>query len=233
MQNLGLILLIVFIIEFLSLFIFSQALTRSLTRLFYYFSRSEKVTIHLLALVFLPGTVIHELAHVISAGVMMVPTGEIEFMPQVTQRGVKLGSAQIGITDPIRRAIIGFAPVLVGLSLLLGSLFFISSKLTQGSAYGVAAWLIFLYVLFEISNTMFSSKKDLEGSAVFAMIIIGLFLGFYLIKFYEPFIWIQDTLNSEAAIKFLIQTDLFMLIPILIDIAIYLLVKLSLGGKFR
>ena len=47
-------------------------------------------------MLFLPGTVIHELAHVLSAGVLLVHVGEVEFMPQQTPEGIKLGSAQIG-----------------------------------------------------------------------------------------------------------------------------------------
>ena len=123
-----------FILLFLIYFV-SKLLLKSLGTLFYFLTHSHKKTIGLLAFLFLPGTIIHELAHVIVAGMMLVESSDIEFMPEIREDGVKLGSAQIQKTDPLRRTIIGVAPVLVGLSLIIG----ISWYITNSS--GISIWV--------------------------------------------------------------------------------------------
>src|SRR5689334_12087628 len=116
-----------FFLLLLLLFISSHFLTRALSTLFYRVTRNEKWTIMLLALLFFPGVLIHELAHFLMASVLLVPTGEIEFIPQIHHDRVKLGSVQIGQTDPFRRALIGIAPVIVGATILLTTLYYVSS----------------------------------------------------------------------------------------------------------
>src|SRR4051812_26423996 len=97
----------VFLLEIICLYFFSKLLIQSIAQIVYSKTHSHKAIVYVLAVLFLPGTIIHELAHAITAGVMLVHVGEIEFVPQITERGVKLGSAQIGVTDPIRRSLIG------------------------------------------------------------------------------------------------------------------------------
>src|SRR3989442_1579645 len=114
--------LLFFLLELLSLFFFSKLLINALARLFYFFTHSHRATVSFLAALLLPGTIIHELSHIITAGVLMVHTGEMEFTPQIREDEVKLGSAQIGKTDPFRRALIGVAPVILGSAAILGLL---------------------------------------------------------------------------------------------------------------
>src|SRR3989344_1188437 len=100
----GILFLGLFLVELVVLFFSSRLLLGSLAQLLMGWTGSREVTIKILAILFLPGTMVHELAHVLSAGVLQVPTGEIEFMPQVLDggEGVKLGSAQIAKTDIVR-----------------------------------------------------------------------------------------------------------------------------------
>ena len=70
----------------------------------------------------------HELSHLLTAGVLFVRTGEIEFLPKMEGDQVKLGSVAIEKTDPVRRAIIGFASVFVGLSTILGIIYFVADN---------------------------------------------------------------------------------------------------------
>src|SRR5690349_5362698 len=108
-----LVLLGLLILEVGSLYLFSRLLTRSLAQIFYHLTRSESQTIQLLALMFVPGTLVHELSHILVAGAMLVPVGEISITPKVEGDRIKLGTAEVGECDPFRRAIIGIAPVLV------------------------------------------------------------------------------------------------------------------------
>lgn len=203
------ILILIFCVELFILFWLSRQITGKL---------AGKLSVRELALLFLPGTIIHELAHVLTAGVLLVHVGEVEFMPRQTEEGIKLGSAQIGQTDFIRRAIIGFAPVLLGLGIILGTSFFLSSWWSV---------IIVLFVLFEVGNTMFSSSKDVEGTAAFLVIFSSLFLAFYFLGIREPLVWIWEQVQKTTL--FWQKIDLLMILPITLDLGLFGL--LTLGKK--
>lgn len=211
------IFLFLFIFELFVLFFLSQLLTKSLSSFFYRITKSQALTINLLSFLFLPGVIIHELSHMLSAAILMVPVGEIEFMPKVSDNGVKLGSVEIGRTDPIRRAIIGFAPVLAGTALIISLIYFI---------YSLDGLLLFwkfaiiLYIVFEIGNTMFSSRKDLEGTIELLLVFLIIFISLYLlgVRIPENFI---NFIFSEANIELIKKGNLFLIIPILADLLIF------------
>lgn len=232
MITLPVILIIVFLIEFFILFLSSQLLIQSLARLFYKFTKSQNKTVHLLAFLFLPGTVIHELAHIISAGVMMVHTGDIEFMPEIREDGVKLGSAEIGKTDPIRRALIGMAPVFVGMSFIIGLLWFFFIQIQQNNIYPFWVFLILIYAIFIIANTMFSSRKDMEGSFVLFALIIAFFVAMYLLDFHQVFSFLSGLLTEDVS-NFIFKVNLFLVIPICLNFAIFALSKFVLSKGNR
>lgn len=135
------------LLELILLFLLSRKLTQSL---------STVVPYQLLAVIFFPGVVIHELSHFLAAGVLFVPVSDMEFMPKKQEGRLKLGSVSIGKTDPFRRAVIGVAPVIAGLAFLFG----MASVISQNS---LMVQIVLLYFVFAIANTMFSSPKDMEG----------------------------------------------------------------------
>lgn len=205
----------IFIVELLVLFLSSQALIRAIGRLVYVLTKSQKVAIHVIAFLFLPGTIIHELAHIISAGVMMVHTGAIEFIPEIHEDGVKLGTAEIGKTDPFRRSLIGVAPVLVGIAIILGSLFYLSASLMDGKNFSFWIYLTLFYIIFVIGNTMFSSKKDLEGSALVLVLLISLLIGLYLLNIRQPFVMFYEFIEKSS--EYIKRADIFLILPLLIN----------------
>ncbi len=111
------IFLVLLFIEIVILFLLSRLVSRTL---------SGFMSINLLSLIFLPGIIVHELSHFFIAVILFVPVGDIEFTPKKNDNGVKLGSIEIARTDPIRRSLIGFAPVFVGLALIVGVVYFFS-----------------------------------------------------------------------------------------------------------
>lgn len=222
---------VIFLAELLSLFLFSKLLTNSLARLFYFFTRSHKGTVSLLAALYLPGTIIHEMSHVLVAGALLVHSGEIEFLPQIREDGVKLGSAEIGVTDPLRRALIGLAPVILGSALILGLLAYLNHLITLNQA-SIWAYLIIFILIFELANTMFSSKKDLEGT-LGVIIIVGSFISAcYLLGFGDLFNWIGKLYIDHYQSFF--QSAIYqLLVPIGLDLAFYLSVKVLIHKTHR
>src|ERR1035437_9168331 len=103
------------LVEIVILFLLSRAMSKNLSRF---------MSINLLSFLFLPGVIVHELSHLLVAAILLVPVGEVEFSPKKNGDGIKLGSVQIGKTDPIRRCLIGFAPIFMGIVLVVGLAYF-------------------------------------------------------------------------------------------------------------
>lgn len=164
------------LILIVAIYIVSLLNVRAITHLCMIITMKENVTVWLLSIVFLPGTLVHELAHFVVAEFLLVPARDLQLIPQIQlDRTVKLGGVQIAHTDRVRRFIIGVAPILIGLLLL-----WVGQYLVLGTMkYTVVAYFLYYFLLFQVSHTMFSSRKDLEG-AVWG--ILGIGIVFFLIR---------------------------------------------------
>jgi len=202
-----------FLFQLLVLFVMSVYLTRFLSRILSVIFKSHTLTIHILSFVFLPGVIVHELSHLLLANILLVPTGEIEFMPEVRGGSVKMGSVAIAKTDPLRRFLIGVAPILGGLFILFIAFWYLGSLIFPW------AKILLLYIVFEVSNTMFSSRKDMEGAiglAIVAVLGVGALqiLGLPILQFLTNF-FLQKNINSLFTLL-----NIFLGISIALDIFI-------------
>lgn len=218
---------LLFIAEIIMLLFLSKRLIHSLAEIIYRFTKSHRAVVSILAIIFLPGTIFHELAHLLFAGVMLVPVGEMNVIPEAEGEGIKLGSVQIGQTDPLRRVIIGLAPVLFGLFFILAALYLVRS------ADHFIWWqvLLVLYLVFEIGNTMFSSKRDLEGLIGFGIaialvtILVVVVLYFLIPGFLQKILLWLSHLNLEAIVAFFKITGIYLIVPVVLDLLIILATK--------
>ncbi|GDX62454.1 hypothetical protein LBMAG33_7640 [Candidatus Levyibacteriota bacterium] len=217
--------LTIFILELCFLFFLSSQVTKSLSRLLHRFTKNLKLTIYLFAFCFLPGTLVHELAHFLAAIALLVPVGRIELIPAMRDGNLKLGSVEIAKVDPFRRAIIGFAPIFIGII----SIFFILSFYDKNS---LSWWQFFLtiYALFEIGNTMFSSKKDLEGSIVVLLMLIIITISLYVLNI--NIIYHLYNLYTNLGGELIVKKGVFMMgIPIGIDL-LFLFITEGIFSRF-
>lgn len=214
-----------FLFELAFLFFLSKKLINSLARIFFKFHFSHKTTVNILAILFLPGTIIHELAHLLIGGVLLVPVGEMNLLPEIHEDGVKLGSVQIGKVDPIRMSLVGVAPILFGVSGILFILTFFNFSIWWQVILG-------LYLIFEIGNSMFSSKRDLEGVVGFLIAIVlvaGAFLvaSYFLKPDFLQTIWtIINNFDLGNVAEFFKTAAKFLLVPLGLDLIIILMTKL-------
>ncbi|HSA83801.1 MAG TPA: hypothetical protein VLF20_02855 [Patescibacteria group bacterium] len=208
----------------LLLFFLSKTVSARLSLLFYRITKSQKATVNLMAFLFFPGTIIHELSHFFMAALLFVPTGHIDLWPKMEDNhSVKLGSVQIAQTDIFRRFLIGAAPFLFGVSLLLGLLFFFVTNNLFANHWFV---VLMVYLAFEIGNTMFSSKKDMEG----ALELFGALLFFTLVLYFLgvriPELDIPSFFNNPTVSEIFRQGSIFLSVPLGIDIIILLLLRI-------
>lgn len=179
--------LIFIALEILTLYLLSRKLSQNLYIVWFLLTKSRPVAIAFLSFLYFPGTVIHELAHLFTAEILGVHTSVLTLVPEgLEEKNVRTGSVAIAQSDPIRRAAIGIAPVFIGLmSLGLVSYFVpdlwsqMTIDLSKGILFSQGSFYLLLlaaYSLFAISNTMFSSKEDMEGFWP-VVVIIGLLAG--------------------------------------------------------
>lgn len=167
---------LILIAQLVLLYFLSRVVSKSLFVLFLLVFRARSVAISLLLALTFPGTVIHELAHLFTAEILRVPTGKLTLVPEsIRDAHIKSGSVAIAETDPFRRYAIGLAPLVWGMIVLTAIAYFLP---TVSSPY---FFVLIAYLLFSISNSMFSSPEDLKGFLPFAL-VVGLFVaaGYYL-----------------------------------------------------
>jgi hypothetical protein len=177
---------------------------------------------YLFAVIFWPGTFIHEMSHFLAALFFLVPVGKLELIPEIKEKGgSKLGSVAIAKTDPLRRFLIGIAPLIFGLGIIFTLVYFISTVRIIDTWWG---YIIVGVIIFQIANSMFASKKDLEGAIVFFVLVLVVFLTLVLFGVDIPSILINLKFSPKV-LELLKKANLFLMVPIIIDTVFVLLIK--------
>lgn len=215
--------IILFFFELAILYFLSRRVIRSVFRFFYQVTKRKSWTVYLFAAAFLPGTFIHEISHFLTALFLLVPVGELDLKPKFKDsgEGIDLGSVAIAKTDPIRRFLIGVAPFVFGVSIILTLLYFVSMNRFIETWWGkIVAGII----IFEVANSMFASKKDLEGVLVLFVFLLIVAAFIYVLGIRIP-IDLANVSFSESSTKVLKNATLFLLVPIVIDALVIFLLK--------
>lgn len=136
------------------------------------------------SLLFLPGTIIHELSHWIVAEMLQVRTGAITIFPDLEGEGVgdnqRLGSVATARSDPFRGFLIGLAPFISGLAILAA----LGRLLSVG--WETFIWwqlALIVYGIMVIGNSMMISESDRR---TWPFIIIFFLLVIIFISTYYP-----------------------------------------------
>lgn len=171
--------------------------------------KSNIVGIIFYSLFFLPGVIIHELSHLLIASLLGVPTGTISIFPTEIKEGkMRLGYVESAESDPVRESLIGLAPTIIGMIVILS----IASVSYANSTYlKILLW----YLLFSVANTMFMSKEDSRswwGLPLFVVVLALFLYVFGLTGLVESFI--------PKITLFFINLNMALLLAILIDISV-------------
>ena len=217
-----------FFAELFILFLLSRSLSRTTSFLFYKITKSHKLTVYLMAFLFFPGTIIHEFSHAFMATLLLVRVHRMEFMPKIDGDTVKLGSVSIEKSNLFKSLLIGMAPFFFGTIILLGS-FYIGAHYRLFENYFFI--ILMIYLAFEIGNTMFSSKKDMEGAIEILTALCVITLILYIAGFRVPEINIEAFLHLPLIATTFQKGSVFLLVPIMIDIVIIGFIRLTLGKR--
>src|SRR3989344_2267368 len=217
--------IILFFLELIALFFFSRRVQKKLGTYLYGLTKNKKISIYFMAFLFLPGTFVHEMSHFLSALFLLVPVGKMELIPVIEKDSVKLGSVGIAKTDIIRRFLIGSAPFTIGtlVILTLSNQLFVNFNIEWGmKPLDLAVLFLGAYLVFTISNTMFASKKDLEGMWGFVAIIAISAVTFWIFN-----INLNLSFLSEIGLREIFsRASMLLLIPLIIDIIALIYLKI-------
>ncbi len=225
---------LLFLAEFIVLLLLSRALTQSMYALFLLIFRFKPIALSLSTVLLFPGTVIHELSHLFVAEILGVRTGRLTLVPEPIQgeEEIRTGSVMVAHTDPFRRYAIGLAPVFVGLLVLTAIAYwlptFTQSVFQSGAPLASNPNTYYLlglgYLLFAISNSMFSSPEDLKGFIPFAITLALLIGAAYLAGLrlaltgwgLDIILRILDTLVKSLGVVLAVNALLLLVIHVLI-----------------
>jgi len=165
--------IVLIILELIVLSFISRWLTQRLFEAVYLVTKARSIGISFVTLLLFPGTIIHELSHLFTASVLGVPTGKMELTPtSIKGEHIHAGSVMVAETDPIRRSLIGLAPLTTGLLILTAISYYLTpwwqealASIQTGQLISIPTvrFVISLILLSTVSNTMFSSPEDLKG----------------------------------------------------------------------
>ncbi len=173
----------------------------------------------LYALILFPGVLLHELSHWLTATILGVRTGSFSVLPKTGADGtIQLGyveyykSSRLG---PIRESLIGSSPLVTGTIavLLIAINVFDLPELVSSIQnenidalvkslsilFGTGDFLIWLYLIFAISNAMMPSTSDRRAWPAFALIMVAFAIFLYFLGLMDVFV---ETLIGPAAIVF-------------------------------
>lgn len=180
---------------------FLKELGRWLFRVF----KKPSMVIHGMAFFLLPGTFIHEAAHLVFAEFMKVRTDGLNVTPEIKEnKTIKLGGVKIEETDPVRRMLIGLAPVFLGMIIIWVTSNYIF-KLGERPWYVL---VIYGYILLQLGLTMFSSSKDLEGGLI-GFVLLGLIILF--LRFLSEVIIFAPLLRVKLLLLSFLETNIWSL----------------------
>ncbi len=144
-------------------------LSRSNIKLIFKIIKRKKLAAYLLSVLFFPGTVLHELSHFFAAIVLFLRVGDVEIFPSIEGNKIKLGRVYYERKDFVRGLLVGIAPLFTGSAVLFGIFYF-----NLFPANDFLQNLIFVYLIFSISSTMFSSKQDLKDLGLVVPLVLFL-----------------------------------------------------------
>ncbi len=162
---------------------------------FFFFSRFLKhpqAAFRMMALLYFPGTLIHEMSHLVMAMLLNLKVRDITLIPKVRGSTLKLGTVWYEKKDVVRGLLVGIAPFFAAMFVF----WFIDTWRLLYMNMIIGA--LVSYLVFAISSTMFSSKQDLVDLVyVIPIALIVIAVGYIFRENLLPFMTYVDVTSIE------------------------------------
>ncbi|MCB0061087.1 MAG: hypothetical protein KDE47_02960 [Caldilineaceae bacterium] len=206
-----------FLLTLFALAWFSRQLSRQIQTVLVLLTRNADLTMVLLFLLLLPGVIIHEGAHWLTARLLGLKTGKFRVWPKKQGKHIGLGSVSVQRGNLAQDTLVGMAPLIAGsiLVALIAEHSFHAPRIS--TALGEWRWLdgwhafrlalqepdgvLWAYLLFAISNAMMPSASDREPVQPLLLytavaIVIYILLGLPLTLFTTILHWLAPILQN-------------------------------------
>ena len=197
-----------FIVLSLGLYFISR---KTIHTCFYFFSKFLKhpqAAYRMMALLYFPGTAVHEMSHLVMAMILNLKVRDISLIPKIRGNTIKLGTVTYEKKDVVRGLIVGIAPFFAALF----AFWLIDAFKLLHINFGITA--IFSYIVFTISSTMFSSKQDLIDLIYVLPIIAVVGITFAVLKVDLSFL--IGALDLNAISQFFSIVNSFLIFSLLL-----------------
>lgn len=170
---------------------------------------TQTIGLWLYSILFLPGTIIHELSHWLVAEILQVRTGEIKILPDLESHGKnrKLGSVATASVDPLRGFLIGIAPLIAGMTILslMGYFLFLGNLLWW-------QYTLLFYGIAVIGSSMLLSSEDRKNwPFIIIFVFILSYISYQLSVNFPALLIAQMSITLISLNKILILTSLIIL----------------------
>jgi hypothetical protein len=215
--------IVLFVVQVYILSLLSNKLFNLLYKYLFRIFKKESTVVFVISIMFLPGTFIHELSHALTATLLGSRVTKFSIWPQVENGGIKMGYAQFIVLDVVRNTFIGIAPLIFGIIILY---FLILNFFTVN----IYLKLLIIYLIFQVSNSMFLSESDIKDLKLLTLIILVLGLIIYVVDVFYLKFGILNLLNfnfiSSININFILYLNIFFVATLIMNLLILGLVKL-------
>ncbi len=207
-----------FLAQILLIYFATRFTTNEIFAFLRIFIKEDKIVFVIISIVFLPGTIIHEMSHYLTATISLLNVREVNIFPQFEGNYIKLGSVVYEKKDILRGILVGIAPLFFGLFIFW---LIHSFKIFPQSNLGLN--ILFTYLIFTISSTMFSSAQDLKD-LVFILpliIIIAAFIYVFNINIAD---FLKNGFFNNLTI-FAKTVNFYLLLSLIIDLSLYTVLR--------
>lgn len=198
---------------------FAHKTTSLLFTIIYRVVRSQKIALYFICLFYLPGTFLHEVAHLLTGIVMFLKVNRFTIIPvvQLTPGGfaVKLGSVTYVQRDPLRGFLVGIAPIFFGVLF-----FYFLPTFFSEIGTSLLGRIFIGYGAFVVASTMIPSKQDLQDSVFMIPLIFIIGLVCYIFQF-NPF-------SNHYVLEFISQMNYHLSIALLVNMGVYTIASILL-----
>ena len=223
-----------FLVGVIGLALLQRRLHQEIQSVLFLITRRIDIALAVFSILFLPGVLLHEVSHYLTARLLRVPVGRFSIIPQSLPDGrLRMGYVETAQTDFIRDALIGAAPLIAG-SLFVAYAGFVHlefstlwDQFASGDLNSIAGALsqavaqpdfwIWFYVIFVVSSTMFPSESDRRAWGPI-LLTLAIFLGLLLIAGAGPWLW--ENLGS-AMLRLLHTLALIFILSALVHLLLW------------
>lgn len=205
---------LIFLVQVIALYIFSRAVVKQLYSFFDIFIKSQKLVFIMVSILYFPGTIIHEMSHFFAAIILFLNVKDIRIFPEFENDHIRLGSVSFEKKDFIRGILVGVAPIIFAMLI-----FFIIAANSLYPTNSLGLNILFGYLIFTISSTMFSSKKDIVDLIYvipLAIILIGviIYLGINVLDLFK------SDFITKLTISFFEKVNFYLFFSLIINIVL-------------